>query len=87
MAAIGLASYQAEIRCEWVSGSLAHGGNLVIMSGADIRPIFSSAGTVPRTAIGERWERTIVEANWEARDVTGVAGSITDITDLGAPKD
>lgn len=51
MAAIGLASYQGEIRCEWVSGSLAHGGNLVIMSGSDIRPIFSSAGTVPIAAI------------------------------------
>jgi len=40
-------NYGSLNRCEWVSGSLAHGGNLVIMSGPDIRPIFSSAGTVP----------------------------------------
>ena len=69
MTAIGLASYQAEIRCEWVSGSLAHGGNLVIMSGADIRPIFSSAGTVPFAVSRESHDQPLADIDRGAQAV------------------
>jgi hypothetical protein len=58
VAAIGLASYQTEIRCEWVNGDLAHGSNLAAMSGPDIHPIFTGVGTVPIAGAPDRVKRT-----------------------------